>query len=765
MPQYDFLNLSPVEFENLSRDLLQKEFNVHIESFTEGRDGGIDLRFANITSSNEIIQCKRYKDYNSLIANLKKEAIKVKSLKPTRYYITTSIGLTPKQKEDIYKLFNNYIKLEADIFGKDDLNNLLSKYPSIESQYYKLWLSSTNILQKVLHSKVYNQSKFEIEEIQALIRIYVQNESFEESLKILNDNHFVIISGIPGIGKTTLARILIYHLLSKGFDEFVFLNDSISEAYSYFQEDKKQVFLFDDFLGRNFLETSIGKNEEQSIIRFIEKISKSVNKALIFTTREYILKQAQIKHEAFNKSLLDKSKYVVDLSKYTKIVKAQILYNHIYFSDLPNEYIAEILKDKFYLKLINHKNYNPRIIETFTKSKIWDNIQLNAFQNQLQKYFDYPDDVWRHAYEIQITNLSKCVLAVMVTTGSPILYEDLFRATQNFATEQSDKYDFKFNEPNFRKAIKELENTFIITEKDNKAAIAIAYQNPSIQDFLVNYLSEQNDFLGDLIDSAIFFNQLSSIFTSSNAISTYEKQGKPTNKITLKKGLIERYIKKIMNNFDALESSVIVRYLTWEKKTYSDIKKLKLLSDVVSVIEYTTFKEFTKEKLFKLLDSESWKLSNDDLEDCIILIEVFKEEPPIKASELIKLLALNVSYYSNLQDFKLISNIYPNEYDEFENSEFFRKELLYQIVENEYDNAHGSNLYETLDILETLKNEYEIDIYVEIDNIRERINEYELSKEYEKDLDYYNKDVKQLKHKSFDIDEQINKIFNGLRYV
>lgn len=44
MVEYDFLILQPNEFENLTRDLLQKREGVFIESFTIGRDGGIDLR-------------------------------------------------------------------------------------------------------------------------------------------------------------------------------------------------------------------------------------------------------------------------------------------------------------------------------------------------------------------------------------------------------------------------------------------------------------------------------------------------------------------------------------------------------------------------------------------------------------------------------------------------------------------------------------------------------------------------------------------------
>ena len=49
MNNYDFLILSASEFERLTRDLLQKHLGCYIESFTSGRDGGIDLRYANVT--------------------------------------------------------------------------------------------------------------------------------------------------------------------------------------------------------------------------------------------------------------------------------------------------------------------------------------------------------------------------------------------------------------------------------------------------------------------------------------------------------------------------------------------------------------------------------------------------------------------------------------------------------------------------------------------------------------------------------------------
>ncbi|WP_206073554.1 hypothetical protein, partial [Maribacter sp. 4G9] len=139
----------------------------------------------------------------------------------------------------------------------------------------------------------------------------MQNESFDEALSIIKANKYVIISGDPGIGKTTLAEMLVFHLLGKGIEEFIFLSDSISDGFKLFNTNKSQVFLFDDFLGRNFLKQSIATNEERQILRFINKIENSTNKVLLFTTREYILNQAKQRFDLFD---YDFSKCILDVS-------------------------------------------------------------------------------------------------------------------------------------------------------------------------------------------------------------------------------------------------------------------------------------------------------------------------------------------------------------------------------------------------------------------------------------------------------------------
>ena len=102
MPNYDFKLLSPHDFEQLSRDLIQARDSITLESFKTGRDQGIDFRCSRAPDS-IIVQCKHYAatGISGLLTDLRKEAVKAHNLNPSRYILATSVGLTPLNKTAI----------------------------------------------------------------------------------------------------------------------------------------------------------------------------------------------------------------------------------------------------------------------------------------------------------------------------------------------------------------------------------------------------------------------------------------------------------------------------------------------------------------------------------------------------------------------------------------------------------------------------------------------------------------------------------------
>lgn len=132
MATYDLEALSPLEFEELIGDLLQAEMDIRFELFKPGRDSGVDLRNC-LRNENIIVQCKHFfnSPYRQLKRSLEGEKKEVAALQPTRYIIATSCGLTPKYKKEIRKIFCPYCLTEGDIYGRNDIQNLLKEHKDV----------------------------------------------------------------------------------------------------------------------------------------------------------------------------------------------------------------------------------------------------------------------------------------------------------------------------------------------------------------------------------------------------------------------------------------------------------------------------------------------------------------------------------------------------------------------------------------------------------------------------------------------------------
>ncbi len=396
MPNYDFKSLSDYEFELLVRDLLQEYLKLPLENFTRGRDKGIDLRYSRNKKNNIIVQCKHYSSFPKLIHHLKKEEIdKVRLLNPGRYIFATSLGLTPSNKDDIANIFHPYIKNFDDILGNSALNKLLGMYSDVEENNFKLWLTSKAVLDRVLKSDIFDRSNIEIEKIKTKLKLYVPNKSLPKAQKILKKYHYCIIAGLPGIGKTTLAQILLIKYLKKKY-KVVKVSKNIDQAWSVVNSSEKIIFYYDDFLGTSILENKLSKNEDRGILDLIDHVKRSKNKRFLLTTREYILSRSKEIYESFANSDFDNNKCIVDLSDYTYFIRANIFYNHILFSNVPAEFKKSILKNDNYLKVIKHENYNPRIIEWVTDfdriKKIPGINPNNYFENVMHTLSKLPEN-------------------------------------------------------------------------------------------------------------------------------------------------------------------------------------------------------------------------------------------------------------------------------------------------------------------------------------------------------------------------------------
>jgi hypothetical protein len=551
LPNYDFRSLSPTEFEELVRDVAQEELRLTLESFARGRDGGIDLRYARDKSSTLIVQCKHLADtgFAGLLSQLKnKEAPKVARLAPTRYVLATSVPLTPANKDAIVAAIGPNFLVPADVWGKDDLNNLLGKYSRIETNHHKLWLTSAAVLDQVLHSGIYTGSKATLDRIQQRTRLYVPNRSFADAQIILKEQHVCIVAGLPGIGKTMLAEMLLVEYHVQGNYQVIAVSSDIKDAFEVFNPEQPQIFYYDDFLGQSSLADKLRKNEDDDLLKFIELVSRNKNKRFVLTTREYILAHARSVYEKLDRSNIDLHKLVIDLQAYSRYDRAKILYNHVYFSGLKPEIRRSFLEERRYIKIIDHKNYNPRLIEGITELAGRENRTDSEFGDFVIFTLDHPNELWNHVFNNQISQLARCILLALASLPTETDLDGAIEASRRLASELSihtTPFDFKTQ-------MRILDRTFVKIDTDGHLRL-IAFHNPSIRDFLIDQLESDTEFLKAVLSSASSFEQCRFLWSRSGLA------GSKIHALRSKTEQSQLFLKAIQRTFNARPVEIVMR--------------------------------------------------------------------------------------------------------------------------------------------------------------------------------------------------------------
>lgn len=257
MKNYDFHHLlEPVEFQEFARDMIQVREKIRLEAFREGPDQGMDARCITPDGKCIVMQAKRWANESALRwKELREEKKKADRIKPDRYILVLSRDVSPEQKKKIRELFHPYIIADEDIVTGKDLNGYLGSndvgYAQAEEKYYKLWIQNTDVLKRTIRDAVNGEllaeSRLEWEKAKQNAEVFVETAVYEEARRLLAGNRAIIISGEPGIGKTTLAnQLAIFWLSRKGFDTYLWA-ESVGDLYKAQDMPGKKVVVYDDF--------------------------------------------------------------------------------------------------------------------------------------------------------------------------------------------------------------------------------------------------------------------------------------------------------------------------------------------------------------------------------------------------------------------------------------------------------------------------------------------------------------------------------------
>jgi Restriction endonuclease len=476
MPDYDFRSLSPVDFEHLVRDILNADLKLALRGYAPGRDQGIDLRQVADDGSVTVVQCKHYlaSSWSTFLGAVKREVSRGKALGADRYLFVTSRDLTPLQQDRIAAELVELGVAHDDVWGRDELNAALSRNPEVEKRHLKLWVSSSTVLETLLGSGRWQRGEATVAQMRDQAKLWVDTPAYAQALEVLEGEGACIVYGPPGVGKTFLAEMV---LLSAAYHSWnvIHVSGDIDDAWEALRDDSTdQLFYYNDFLGES--ELAVGsKNEPTQLAKFIARVRQlRAHKRFILTTREQILQRGAIEYDPLRKLAADATRIGVRIDSYPVRVRAEILFNHLYFSDIPHREHAILAVDSRIISIVDHPSYNPRLIETVIQTAApTAQDKLSAISDA----FDRPDQVWDTSFR-SLGPVARQVLLTLATFPPGTWPVETIRALAAI--------DDPFA---WRPALRVLEPTWIATF-DGTSAKIMEFANPSCRDYLLELLDD-----------------------------------------------------------------------------------------------------------------------------------------------------------------------------------------------------------------------------------------------------------------------------------
>ena len=247
---------------------------------------------------------------------------------------------------------------------------------------------------------------------------YVQTDSYWKGKAVLESERLLMLVGNPGVGKTTVSKMLLLYFASIGYRVRYTTNGELADVKRSISADpeQKEIILLDDCLGQCYFRLRDTQENELS----------ALIKCLLLNSRITIFNEAR-EHSPEFSQLFDRGVIpirCIDAEEIPPQEKALILYALMRKFQVPDQYYQSIRKNKNYRTIVAHANYNPRIIE-YAAWRHQDAGQPDDFFAFVMDKIERPQNVWKDEFDRRMDRVDRYFMYTLYSLSGPNPYVEV----------------------------------------------------------------------------------------------------------------------------------------------------------------------------------------------------------------------------------------------------------------------------------------------------------------------------------------------------